>query len=60
MPHRLDHGGEDWNALGEGRFNLIASEPAKVWTGMYLGMFAVSSAASPTPADVDSLSYISS
>jgi alpha-N-arabinofuranosidase len=47
-----------WVELGSGDERQIASEIANVWSGMYIGMFAVSPAPATAPAaDFDSFEY---
>ena len=51
-------GGSAWVELGTGDERQIASEIANVWSGMYLGMFAVSAAGeAAAPADFDWFEY---
>jgi alpha-N-arabinofuranosidase len=50
--------GGSWVRLGAGDERLIASEIANVWSGMYIGMFALSPAGAKTPpADFDWFDY---
>lgn len=50
--------GDAWVELGSGDERQIASEIANVWSGMYLGMFAVSPGSThAAPADFDWFEY---
>jgi alpha-N-arabinofuranosidase len=52
--------GGAWVDLGSGDERQIASEIATVWSGMYIGMFAISTAGKlAAPADFDWFDYVS-
>jgi len=57
--YKFSYAQEDgvWVQLGSGDERQIASEIANVWSGMYVGMFAVSAAGEAAPADFDWFEY---